>query len=126
MEKEFCTIEITKSLEELGFDEECLWYWNIYNHKEPELLEFIDEFSEDYLNAPLWQQAIDWFREKYKLHINILGDGFNGEFKGYYYSITEEGWINWYESIDSGKWYDDYKECQKQAILKAIELCKNN
>jgi len=135
MEKQFVTYEIALALKELGFDEECLAYYAKPTTKEDIELFFTsgvygwvkqNNTILQKCTTPLWQQAIDWFREKYKLHINILGDGFNGEFKGYYYSITEEGWINWYESIDSGKWYDDYKECQKQAILKAIELCKNN
>ena len=123
MEKQFCTIEITKSLEELGFDEECLWYWNIYNHKEPELLEFIDEFSEDYLNAPLWQQAIDWFREKHHLYIQVVINQIDDDslFPFYFYIVNMDTKL----IVDLlSNYIDDYYDAREQAILKAIELCQ--
>lgn len=68
------------------------------------------------VTAPLWQQVIDWFREKYNYFI---------------YIIHREGKYGW--KIDSNICYEDfsaiiystYEEAREAAILKAIEIIKN-
>ena len=52
--RQFCTFEICKKLVELGFNEICL----NRSDSDPDVL------------AILWQQAIDWIREKYDIHIS--------------------------------------------------------
>lgn len=72
MTKEFIPYEQALELKELGFDEECLTYY-FKEHKElffgskPAYGEVID--------APLYQQAFRWFREKHNLHHFIELDG---------------------------------------------------
>ena len=114
-------------LKELGFDESCFgWYDGRYTQS---VNRDYCKNSEDWLNtihcaSPIFSQAFKFFREKYNLFGTILSDGFNGRLKGYYYSITEEGWINCYESIDDGKWYDTYEEAELQCLRKLIEIAK--
>lgn len=119
MKKQFVPYKIALVLEDIGFNEACFC-----TYSPSEILNY--EPFDDELLAPLWQQVEEWFREKHSLFINILGDGLNGTLKGLYYSITEEGWINWYESVDDSKWYDTYEEAREAAILEAIKLVKEN
>jgi hypothetical protein len=124
MKSQFVSYEIALALKELGFDEKCM---GVY-HRMDENFYMVRELNEgnpEYkIFAPLWQQIEEWFREKHHLFINVLGDGLNGTLKGFYYSITEDGWINWYESVDDSKWYDTYEEAREAAILEAIKLVK--
>ena len=74
MEEPFVTYEIASKLKNLGFDNIlCFGYYTNNGeyldtskkyHKQPS----IDDLQDKCL-APLWQQAIDWFREKYDIHI---------------------------------------------------------
>lgn len=124
MKKQFVTYEIALKLKELGFDEECLAYFN--NDKYRDLIctcengmdgDFtVHHYSGD-VNAPLWQQVIDWFIENYNIYIweqpinSFIEDEeeLNSCIFIYQRGIT-----------DSPNEYDD----KEQAILKAIELCK--
>lgn len=65
MEKQFIPFEESLALQRLGFDEKCIAYWH-----PNEYLVFRENvaFEEDIApKAPLWQQAFDWFKEKYSL-----------------------------------------------------------
>lgn len=124
MKEQFVTYEIALKLKELGFDEECLAYFN--NDKYRDLIctcengmdgDFtVHHYSGD-VNAPLWQQVIDWLRENYNIYIweqpinSFIDDEeeLNSCIFIYQRGIT-----------DSPNEYDD----KEQAILKAIELCK--
>ena len=124
MKEQFVTYEIALALKELGFDEECLAYFN--NDKYRDLIctcengmdgDFtIHHYSGD-VNAPLWQQVIDWLRENYNIYIweqpinSFIDDEeeLNSCIFIYQRGIT-----------DSPNEYDD----KEQAILKEIELCK--
>ena len=68
MQKQFVTYEIAKKLKELGFDEECFGYYSY--SKKLFLGNGKDAYNyKDIISAPLWQQAIDWIAEKYKIEI---------------------------------------------------------
>ena len=104
MKDQFVTYEIALALKELGFDEECFGYYKIDEQ------ELIDEKwgqhpnkSSWTINAPLWQQVIDFIWEKYHILINT-------------YQISHEDII--WQVI-----YEFYPT-KEQAILKAIELCQ--
>ena len=67
MKKEFVPYELAVKLKELGFDEECLSY---YFNKQ---LSFGSKTSYgEVVEAPLYQQAFRWFREKYELYSTIM------------------------------------------------------
>lgn len=80
--------------------------------------------------APLWQQAIDWFREKHNIYIDLVGT--------YSYQQGVGRWFKMYEGIvnhmpsDSNDWEcvscgDDESSlynAREAAILKAIEYVR--
>ena len=72
------------------------------------------------VTASLWQQAIDFLREKYLLHIEIQSPDYPDDvnFSWNIHKICEFG------SLASGESFDYYK-VREQAILKCIELLKN-
>lgn len=131
MKSQFVSYEIALALKELGCNDFKMFGWYIKEDDSEfgKSLHTLDDrmfyFNVMYcFKAPLWQQVEQWFREKHHLFINVHGDSSNGVLKGFYYSITEHGWLNWYESVDDGKWYGTYEEARESAILEAIKLLK--
>ena len=100
MKKEFVPYELAVKLKELGFDEECLSY---YFNKQ---LSFGSKTSYgEVVEAPLFQQAFRWFREKYNLHFPIaVSDGF---------------WF--FERWRIGV-YKTYEEAELACLTKLIEI----
>ena len=144
MEEQFATYEIALELKELGFDEECIasYYTNIKENNTAkydvrkklnasfDYNAFTDEDDsgyirnsdkEYYISAPLWQQVIDWFREKQNIYINIEPITFDDE-PTYIYEIInlKNGML--LNDINSS--FIDPNEAREQAILKALELCQ--
>ena len=132
MNKEFVTYEIALKLKELGFNEECLGYYHV---NEGYTKGYAFCYSENSSNsdysilAPLWQQVIDWFREKYKLLIDSpkLDEWNAGKWSVKLESLDKK--IILEEHVGQPYWriyrgFDSYEKAREQAILKAIELCK--
>ena len=144
MEEQFATYEIALELKELGFDEECIasYYTNIKENNTAkydvrkklnasfDYNAFTDEDDsgyirnsdkEYYISAPLWQQVIDWFREKQNICINIEPITFDDE-PTYIFEIInlKNGML--LNDINSS--FIDPNEAREQAILKALELCQ--
>ena len=100
MEKEFVPYELAVKLKELGFDEECLSY---YFNKQ---LSFGSKTSYgEVVEAPLYQQAFRWFREKYKLHYPI--------------AVSDGVWF--YDKWSLGV-YKTYEEAELACLIKLIEI----
>ena len=128
MKEQFVTYEIALKLKELGFDEECFgryegadYYLEKWNEVklEPTHTTSQNTFSWQLASAPLWQQVIDWIREKYGIHIELdfgLGWGYG------FIPVGTELTYNWNHFEDDHKW--SYYEAREQAILKVIELCQ--
>lgn len=83
MKEQFVSYEIALKLKELGFDEPCLSIFakdlnfnlTMFGQKFDNKIETSKDFAcdihlEDVL-CPLWQQVIDWFREKHNVDICI-------------------------------------------------------
>lgn len=156
MQKQFVTFEIASELEELGFDEPCLAYYTTGNDvtldKDGNLTNFVllsaklrgelvghgsvknflfnwlkehDKTSGELyslscsVTAPLWQQAIDWLMEKQNVFACPIFDQISG--KGYWCTFGIMG-----KSCGSEWDFETYEEAREYAILKGIELCKNN
>ena len=119
MEKEFVTYEIALALKELGFNEECLAY---FEDKELTHGMLNSVGKKRYLIAPLWQQVIDWFRIKYNWLIVVDVANSNE----YYAAIREFDEDGTTISKIPYKIYSIYEEAREHAILKAIELIKKN
>jgi len=130
MEEQFVSYEIALQLKELGFDENCLvGYQTVYGGKH-ELLMPVNKYchlkyykksapcNEHVIQAPIWQQVIDWFREEHFIDISIVNTYRESGFEHYKYII--------YKCNDTliESSYKQYKNTREQAILKAIEYIK--
>lgn len=141
MKEQFVTYEIALKLKELGFNEECLAAFSDDEyHDLLHLCEnqtggnFTIESFKYGTRAPLWQQAIDWFRVKYKINIEII---WLPNVSKYGIVVSD---INYVPKLNDGNTnfihgkdvtnnfvkFDMYEEAREQAILKAIELIKQS
>ena len=134
MNEQFCNYEISKKLKDLGFNEKCLavFYQEKFmnGHIEPYVWNLINSIktnsdcnSIDIVTAPLWQQVIDWLREKYDLHIDngwCISDPFGNSQYGYgisvYNKIKDEFIVRDFNL--------DYYKAREISILKAIDTIK--
>ena len=125
MKEQFVTYEIALALKELGFDEECFGYYSEQHDKTKILYLYQEEdyFDEIRLEAPLWQQIIDWLRETYKINILIVPIYSSENLKGYVFNFGLITMDNLSEVFKNGKFETFYK-AREQAILKAVELCQ--
>jgi hypothetical protein len=129
MKKEFVPNEQALELKELGFDEQCLGYydteglkissdWYLNPQNKNSLFPEPHTTNNPKISAPLYQQAFRWFREKY-------GIG---------------SWIHHYFDMDKGTFiysyvltlphrgeeyvYDTYEEAELACLIKLIEIVK--
>ena len=137
MKELFLEYEDALALKELGFDEPCLVYYDVYDDniwltKDDNVVTYncttdrADEGSlknynttDFYLSAPLYQQAFKFFREKYQLHPEI---------------IVQLGFEHWNAHIlPHGMWlkpttptgFETYEEAEKACVKQLIKLAKN-
>jgi len=138
MKEQFVNYEIALELKELGFNEECIaGYSNVYKKIEPDYKITFEHKREFYLIideeisigswigwheirclAPLWQQVIDWLREK--KHVNIEIRMNYPEYK-YFYTIGNIG-NETFQYVSKETF--NYKEAREKAILQALKLIK--
>jgi hypothetical protein len=135
MKDQFLTYEIAKRLKELGFIPG--WYCACYDTMRGNQFEATtgghlldDKFKERYIIAPLWQQAIDWLRDKHK----ILVEPWRGTSGKYYVKIVIDfskthigsGNFSFYtnEAILNNGWkgFSTYEQARQAAIEKALTL----
>lgn len=131
IKEQFVTYEIALKLKELGFDEKCLgMYGSEFEFVVDESSWRYAQISKDVLQAPLWQQVIDWL-EKKGYYINITR-----VFQWQPLPIKFLGWCihigtdNPEEELECNSYYisnfyPTKKQAINEAILKAIELCQN-
>lgn len=117
---EFIPYEEALSLKELGFDEECLASYGGYNYKgdyHSEVFQLHGIAKRDHLQAPLWQQAFRWFREKHDF-VSFVSPRRRG---GYEYTI--------YINTSDDDYGDDgmytYEEAQLACLQQLIKIIKN-
>ena len=113
MNKEFIPHEHALALKELGFKEECSAHylddddlelkWKIYRN--------LSFNTNNCLQAPLYQQAFRFFREKYGVHM-------------YPTKFDEtKWWIEW--GTWTSKVFNTFEEAELECLKKLIELSKN-
>lgn len=132
IENQFVPYEMALKLKQLGFNERCVahWWWP----KQPSL--YIDQRfanSQSQMKdgvkilclAPLWQQIIDWFREKHQLFVLLCPERDNG-FGFKILNIKTKTNITHEElgNFEIEPRFDIYEEAREQAILKALTLIK--
>ena len=73
MKEQFVTYKIALALKELGFNETCIAVFLSKDNFKIEygLLNYPKKLFGNVIKAPLWQQVIDWFREKYGFFIEV-------------------------------------------------------
>lgn len=129
MTKEFIPYEQALALNELGFNEPCMatyyskdksfsWHHHIYHTNDEPILES-GEFN---ISAPLYQQAMRWFREK-KLHY-IINPYFSNTTDVVKYEVMV------YHSGGSSPMNKPiicktYEEAEVACLVKLIEIVKN-
>ena len=134
--EQFVPYKQAKELQELGFDEECFGF---YQNDESLAIVLDEKDIQHFTNkkalknktyqciAPLYSQAFDWFREKYKLMISI-----NVSSAGYYLSFFKDEKFEYYFQVQIGKepylrmkeYYITYQEAQLACLDKLIDLVK--
>ena len=124
MEKEFIPYEQALALKELGFDEECLMYWNDYGKQAVsrfQLLNKINSWSMNYIEAPTFSQVFRWFRVKYDLRIWIESNHGISHFE-YVIATTNSDFIN--KQFNDSSYYKTYEEAELECLKKLIEIVK--
>lgn len=132
MEKQFVPYELSVKLKELGFDEEC-FAWYDSNSFDTIELEFEyknnkDLYFKESCTAPLYQQALDWFREKYNIVSTIYSNA-----SGYIYELHYDTTRGGTHILDSGETGDcpysgmftTYEKARLELLKKLIELCNH-
>jgi len=121
MTKEFIPYEEALALKELGFDEPCFGYYT-----DRKLFTFQDENGEAWLHsdiqAPLYQQAFRWFREKYELYQAVYADKRADDltllYKVHVYKLDEE------LSEYAYRWAITYEEAELECLKQLIKIVK--
>jgi hypothetical protein len=122
MEKEFVSYEQALQLKELGFDEPTSFYWENNTIKPLPMKDEVGGFhfnrytnNVDWISAPLKQQVLRWFRDKYNLVSWVYIDNVDR----YFYTIIENG-----RFVVDHKVYPTYEEAEDACINKLIEIIK--
>jgi hypothetical protein len=112
--KEFIPYEQALALKELGFDEPCLTHYlkglllnNVVINDT-----INSKFDKTRVSSPLYQQAFEFFRKKYNVHMYPTK-----------YDETK-WWVNW--STWTSKVFDTYEEAELDCLKKLIEIAQTH
>jgi len=134
VESLFVPYEIALELKELGFDEQCLGYydteglkissdWYLNPQNKNSLFPEPHTTNNPKISAPLYQQVFRWFREKYDLDSEIYMNHELGV-KFYTYLILQlERAVITHKSGYRGR-FDTYEEAELACLIKLIEIVK--
>jgi hypothetical protein len=118
MENEFVTYEQAIILNKLGYDGD---YNYTYDIKKELWYGDIKADGVKYIAAPLKQQVLRWFREKYKKYANLFSWLHEEEIGKYHeFEIYEQD-----EYAYGSDKFKTYEEAENACIDKLIELVKN-
>lgn len=86
---------------------------------------FVEDFKDEVIVAPLYQQAFKWFREKHNTLVTIYSNA-SGYLFEWHDSIggTHRGWSEYDGPNDGGVW-DSYEEAELACLRKLIEIVKS-
>lgn len=134
MEKQFIPYELALKLRDLGYGNKKLnFYWGCFAYYATDKTSFKGELIPNntltkhsrfdysqFVNAPLWQQAFDWFREVHNLTLGIAV---------YNKTFVETGMAKPFEPIilkdDKCSWsggFDNYDKTKLESLMKLIEI----
>ena len=116
MEKEFVNYELALELKELGFDEPCICGYSTSNEKLEIYSRFLVTKDSFTIDAPTFQQAFRWFREKYELNFQeLIFRTIGGK-----YGLQS---YNEHDQVDG--YFESYEEAELECLKKLIEIVKN-
>lgn len=138
------TYDISLKLKQLSFNEPCFAYYredaikndgSIYEYITPH--EFEEVKNSQHIKpifAPLWEQAIDWFKEQKGIEIEVFKSVVHHYINYilqppvYEFSIDKIGHTSdyLYHSCDHDNWSKTYIEARVKAVLKVIEIIEKN
>ena len=118
MNKEFVPYELAVKLKQLGFDEPCFAYYKDMKGEKVLLYDSMDFDGE--CNAPLYQQAFRWFREKYDL-VGIVKFGTND----FTYNIYSDDGIGLLTKESLG-FNGTYEEAELSCLTKLIKITEKH
>ena len=126
MEEQFISYESSLKLRNLGFDEDCFGYY-VGKDRRVFLLDDVDVpstsnfklSSKISFRAPLWQQAFDWFCEKYRLSGTVQ------YFLNDYWCYTINDMKNIHESNRLFTEFKTKEEARLKLLEKLIETVEN-
>jgi len=110
--KEFIPYEQSVLLKELGFDEPCFGLYHNDKTCYPTQCKSHEQFHGQVCSAPLRQQAFEFFRKKYNVHMYPTK-----------YDETK-WWVNW--STWTSKVFDTYEEAELDCLKKLIEIAQTH
>lgn len=132
MEDLFVPFEIAFQLKELGFDERCFTKY-YESGKLADNLSYLHHNHFGQVNAPTYQQAFHFFREKYNLFHEIQIDQTTYpkfcfkivRFIGNPKDLTEKEW-GWEQIPNDANWslFRTYEEAELACLQKLIEIVK--
>jgi hypothetical protein len=110
--KEFIPYEQSVLLKELGFDEPCFGLYHNDKTCYPTQCKSHEQFHGQVCSAPLRQQAFEFFRKKYNVHMYPTK-----------YDETK-WWVNW--ATWTSKVFDTYEEAELDCLKKLIEIAQTH
>lgn len=122
----FVTFEISKKLKEIGYDEITRFdsLVSLYNKEGKHTLYanygvMYSGLSDGYINAPLWQEVFDWFRNDKKILIEVFA---LDSWDCWGISIYLEDLMSPFYIAVSDEDFKTYEEARETVILQAIKL----
>ena len=115
MKEQFIPYELAIELRNLGFDDHVFaFYWTDTKELILDSPDYLGKHNGVHLQAPLWQQAFDWFTSL----------GYHSYIEGAY------PWFRYYINSEDNRW-EGYKhlkieEARLECLEKLIEIIKNN
>ncbi len=121
MEKELVPYEQSLQLKELGFEELCFGYFDC--ERDFQFVSNKKKFLICEVARPTFSQAFRWFREKYKLHIEIRS------YTARFFTIVIQECKDIVKYIEYGGInlkFNTYEEAELACLNKLIEIVKEN
>ena len=124
MKINFTPYEQALTLKELGFDEMCVGYYQIFEGNVINFDTISTEVCErlykkdNFIKAPLYQQAFRFFRKQYNIHCSVThGLVFSFEINNQNYEDYPSYGDNWFKS---------HEEAELACLRKLIEIVNQN
>jgi hypothetical protein len=137
MEKEFVPYELALRMRNLGFNEPCFVWADIYTKENvymyPTNENNMNQYDET-VSIPLFQQAFRWFRDKYNIFPEIVTDCTTEpkfcytytRFFGNQNDLSSEEW-GWENNIGQySLLYRIYEEAELACLEKLIKIVEEN